>query len=211
MEVNAVAIQLALLLVPGLLWAMLDAAHRPQTQSGQFVYTLRVFVFGVISYAVVGLIYNFCEKPFSIITFSESGWKLSNSLDELAWAVTASIALSVLWLYGRTYKLVTKILNKIGATNHIADQDIWEFMFNSNDPKIKYVHARDYKNDLIYAGYVRAYSESLNLRELAMYQVVIYTGKSEKITEVPYLYLARQPVEITLEFPVQEAQTDAKT
>jgi len=200
-EVNSVAIQLALLFVPGLIWAMVDAAHRPPRQTGQFIYTLRMYVFGVISYAAVGLIYRLAGKTFDVLSFSDSGWNLNNALDELLWAVLAALILSVLWLYGRTYKIMTKFLQLIRATNHIGDEDIWEFIFNSNNPEIKYVHVRDYGNDLIYAGYVRAYSESENVRELALYDVVIYDGSAKKIVESPYLYLARPIDAITLEFP----------
>jgi len=204
MEVNSVAIQLALLFVPGLFWAMIDAAHRPASQSGQFVYTLRVFAFGVIAYSIIGIIYRLCGAQFDIVRFSRDGWHLDDAIDELLWAVLAALILSIFWLYGRTYKIVTRFLNKIGATNHIADQDIWEFMFNSDQPKIKYSHVRDYSNELIYAGYVVAYSERTDLRELAMVDVCVYDSQAQLLYETPRLYLARSVSEITLEFPVAE-------
>lgn len=205
MEVNSVAVQLALLFVPGLFWAMIDAAHRPISQSGQFVYTLRVFAFGVISYSIVGIVYRACGEQFDVVRFSNNGWHLEDAIDELLWAVLTSLLLSVVWLYGRTYKVITRLLNNIKATNHIADQDIWEFMFNADEPKTKYAHVRDYKNELIYAGYVVAYSERTDLRELAMVDVCVFNSSAELLYAVPRLYLARSVSEITLEFPVTES------
>lgn len=199
MEVNSIAVQLALLFVPGLIWAMIDAAHRPPSDSGQFLYTLRVFVFGVICYSFVGTAYALTHHSFDVLIFTSDGWKLKDSIDELFWASITSLVLSILWLYGRTHKIVTRFLNYIGASRHIADQDIWEFMFNSDDPKVKYVHIRDYENKLVYAGYVTAFSERMDLREVAMYDVIIYNDNGEEISKAPYLYLARDIKSITLE------------
>lgn len=204
MEISSATIQLVLLFIPGLFWAMLDAAHRPESQSGQFIYTLRVFVFGVISYAVVGCMYRVLDEPFDVMAFSHNGWEFSDAIDEIFWAVLTSLLFAIIWIAGRTHKIITRALNKIGVTNHIADQDIWEFIFNSDTPKIKYAHVRDYENDLIYAGYIQAYSERMDLRELAMYEVEVYTGDAEMLYEAPYLYISRPINGVTLEFPHKE-------
>ncbi len=182
---------------------MMDAAHRPPVQSPQFIYTLRVFVFGVICYSVVAWLYDLKGWKFDIINAGASNWRFADSFDETVNAVFVSLALAVVWISCRTHKIVTRFLNWLGATNHIADQDIWEFMFNSDDPKIKYAYVRDYKNELIYAGYIRAYSERSDVRELAMYDVEVFTQESEKIYGTPYMYLSREISEITIEFPVR--------
>jgi len=197
------AVQVALLFVPGIIWAMMDASHRPPVQNGQFVYTLRVFVFGVVCYSVVALLYDLIGWQFDLINAGAANWRFADAGDEAFNAVLVSIILGILWIAGRTHKVVTRFLNWVGATRHIADQDIWEFMFNSDDPKIKYAYVRDYKNELIYAGYIRAYSERPDVRELAMYEVEVFTQDSQKIYETPYMYLAREIAEVTIEFPVR--------
>lgn len=209
MEFSLATVQIALIFIPGLFWTMLDAAHRPTAQSGQFVYTLRVFVFGVISYAFLGVIYQILGREFDILSFADPNWSFAKIGDEVLWAVVTSLILSVLWIAGRTHKVVTRILNKMGASNHIADQDIWEFVFNSDDPKIKFAHVRDYENEVIYAGYVRAYSDRLDLRELAMTDVQVFNGEGVEIYSTPRLYLARPNNGITLEFPVIDEKGDA--
>ena len=209
MEFSLATVQIALIFIPGLFWTMLDAAHRPTAQSGQFVYTLRVFVFGVISYAFLGVIYQILGREFDILSFADPNWSFAKIGDEVLWAVVTSLILSVLWIAGRTHKVVTRILNKMGASNHIADQDIWEFVFNSDDPKIKFAHVRDYENEVIYAGYVRAYSDRLDLRELAMTDVQVFNGEGVEIYSTPLLYLARPNNGITLEFPVIDEKGDA--
>ena len=209
MEFSLATIQIALIFIPGLFWTMLDAAHRPTAQSGQFVYTLRVFVFGVISYAFLGVIYQILGREFDILSFADPNWSFAKIGDEVLWAVVTSLILSVLWIAGRTHKVVTRILNKMGASNHIADQDIWEFVFTSDAPKIKFAHVRDYENEVIYAGYVRAYSDRLDLRELAMTDVQVFNGEGVEIYSTPLLYLARPNNGITLEFPVIDEKGDA--
>lgn len=209
MEFSLATVQIALIFIPGLFWTMLDAAHRPTAQSGQFVYTLRVFVFGVISYAFLGVIYQILGREFDILSFADPNWSFAKIGDEVLWAVATSLVLSVVWIAGRTHKIVTRILNKMGASNHIADQDIWEFVFTSDAPKIKFAHVRDYENEVIYAGYVRAYSDRLDLRELAMTDVQVFNGEGVEIYSTPLLYLARPNNGITLEFPVIDEKGDA--
>jgi hypothetical protein len=204
-ELTVSTIQIALLFLPGLLWTMMDAAHRPSKQSEQFIYLVRTFLFGVISYAVVGLVYARIGRPFDLLDLSAKQWKFTSGLDELAWALIAALALSIAWIAGRTHKVVTRFLNYVGVSNHVADQDIWEFMFNSDTPKIKFAYIRDYANELVYSGYVKAYSETPDVRELAMYDVIVYDGKGKQLYAVPYLYLSRAPSSITLEFPVAES------
>jgi hypothetical protein len=204
MELTASTIQIALLFLLGLLWTMMDAAHRPPKDSEQFLYLVRTFLFGVISYAIVGLVYARIGRPFDLLELSAKQWKFTSSLDELGWALVAALILSIGWVAGRTHKVVTRILNTCRISNHIADQDIWEFMFNSNTPRIKFAHVRDYENELVYAGYVRAYSERQDVRELAMFEVEVYDGSGVKLYTSPYLYLSRSPSSITLEFPVAE-------
>jgi hypothetical protein len=77
-------------------------------------------------------------------------------------------------------------------------------MFNAEQPKVKYAHVRDYANEVIYAGYVVAYSERMDLRELALVDVCVYNSAAEHLYAVPRLYLARPISDITLEFPVSE-------
>jgi hypothetical protein len=207
-ELTASTIQIALLFLPGLLWTMMDAAHRPPKQTQQFIYLVRTFLFGVISYAVVGLLYSRTGRTFDLLDLSARQWKFASSLDELGWALVAAFALSIVWVAGRTHKVVTRLLNYLRISNYIADQDIWEFMFNSDTPRIKFAHIRDYENELIYTGYVRAYSQSAEVRELAMYEVVVYDDKGSELYTAPYVYLSRAPSSITLEFPVAETENE---
>ena len=186
----------------------MDAAHRPPKQTQQFIYLVRTFLFGVISYAVVGLVYSRTGRTFDLLDLSAKQWKFASSLDELGWALVVALALSIVWVAVRTHKLVTRALNYLGISNYIADQDIWEFMFNSDTPRIKFAHVRDYKNELVYAGYVRAYSQSTDVRELAMYDVVVYDDKGTELYAAPYVYLSRAPSSITLEFPVAETENE---
>ena len=186
----------------------MDAAHRPPKQSEQFIYLVRTFLFGVISYAVVGLVYAKIGRSFDLLDLTAKQWKFASALDELAWALFAAFILSLLWIAGRTHKIITRALNYFRISNHVADQDIWEFMSNSDTPKIKFAYIRDYKNQLIYSGYVRAYSETEKVRELAMYDVVVYKETGDELYSVPYLYISRDPSSITLEFPVAEVGND---
>lgn len=78
--------------------------------------------------------------------------------------------------------------------------DIWDFVFSRSDPAVEYVHVRDLDRDIVYAGWVRAYSDTGRLRELLLTGAVVY-GKNGEEVGVPLLYLARPRSDVHIEFP----------
>jgi hypothetical protein len=111
------------------------------------------------------------------------------------------LILAILWLYGATYKIGTRFLQKIGATKTFGDEDVWDFTFNSSVAAVEYVHFRDFANQIVYAGWVREYSETDKLRELVLRDAEIYDFDGNKLFETPLVYFARNPENIHIEFP----------
>ena len=125
-------------------------------------------------------------------------------------ACLIAFVFSILWLYQANNKWLTRLLQQIGATKRYGDEDVWEFMFNSNRAEVEYLHIRDFEKKITYAGYVEAWSESEKQRELVLRDVIAYDFEGNKLFETPRVYLARKMDNIDIEFPYRVPATSGE-
>jgi hypothetical protein len=206
MRIDAATLQVAILALPGLIWAMLDAATRHPSQSGQFIYVLRVFVFGVVTYAVLALGYRIVGRPFNAFELSVSETSFTTKTDEILWSIPLALALASLWIAGRTYSWLYTVLNKVNVSDHTGNSDIWEFSLSPASPVGGSVHVRDFAEKVVYSGYVRAYSDSPDLREILLVNASVYDFSGKEMYSKPAIYLARATDNIIVEFDEAEQQ-----
>lgn len=55
---NALVLTLALIFLPGIIWARLDARYARQAKPSQSELVVNVFVFGLVAYLVIYLVYS---------------------------------------------------------------------------------------------------------------------------------------------------------
>ena len=100
---------------------------------------------------------------------------------------------------------MTRALQWIGATRRYGDEDVWDFYLNSGDKHVEYVHFRDFTTNLVFAGWVDAFSESGKLREIVLREARVFDMDSAALLyTAPRLYIAREPSQILMEFPRQQ-------
>jgi len=215
-DVDSFVTTLAVLLVPGLLWASFDARYTRQSKPTEFQLILNAFVFGLVSYVVAGLFLYpvlrslFPQLRFDVMTISsgDGGGPIvpAQVLDDIAVATVAAVGLALMTLYIETYKIIWRGLQWIGATRRYGDEDVWDFTLTSGQPEVTYVNVRDFANGLIFTGYVQKFSETGPLRELQLSDVIVYReSDGSQIYAMPHIYLARSAEGMTVEFPtVQE-------
>lgn len=208
MRVDLLILQLAVVFLPGIIWAQLDASYVAKLKRSDVEFFLRAFLFGLTTYAVEFLLFATLGRPFHIASLADASTKDIVSKDVLAevlWALLIGIILSVGWLYASRFKLLTRVLQKIGATKKFGDEDVWDFTFNSNDIAVEYIHFRDLENKLVYAGWVNTFSETDRVRELVLLDVIVYDFDGQELYRTPRLYLARAPESIHIEFPYRQS------
>lgn len=206
---NIFLIQLAILFLPGLIWAQLDAGYVIKEKPSQAEFFIRAFIFGLMTYAVVYVGYGLFGCDFSVLPVSDSDSKkfLTNEfIDEILISLPVSFILAVIWIYSSTYKWLTRFLQMIRATKKFGDEDVWDFMFNSSQAEFEYVHIRDFNKSITYAGWVAAFSETGKLRELLLKDAVIYDCVGQIIEKIPWFYLARDKTDVHIEFPYREQE-----
>ncbi len=199
--------QLALVFLPGILWARLDATYGTGPRVDNTTLALNSFLFGVTTYAAVYVLYRWFEADFSLSEVSNSDeYLLGKIADEILISIPTGLLLAVIWLYAIRFRVVMKFLNFIGATRRFGSEDVWSFTFNSSQKHVEYVDVRDTDRDVIYSGYVNAYSETENFRELLLVNAIVYSSEGEIITEAPHLYISMPRDKLWVEFPWKEPE-----
>jgi hypothetical protein len=204
MKLDLLILQVAVLFLPGLIWARLDARYALKSKPTDTEFFLRAFQFGLASYGATFIVYSALGWPFTLVDLTDAAAPpvvTSAVLHEILWTVGIGFILSILWIYAATYKLLTRFLQQIGATKTYGDEDVWDYTFNSPIPSVEYIHFRDFENKIVYAGWVKNFSETEKLRELTLRDVQVFDFDGQMMFETPLLYLARAPENIHIEFP----------
>jgi hypothetical protein len=201
-------IQLAILLLPGVMWAHLDAKFAAKTKPTHLEFLARSLVFGLVSYAVTYVAFWALGRDFAVVDLTQVDKKnvITGAVAQQIFVATlVGLGLSVLWMYSVNYKLMTRFLQKIKATKSFGDEDVWDFVFNSNDAAAEYAHFRDFENKIVYAGWVSAFSETGRLRELLLVNVQVWDFDGNLLFETPRVYISRKTEGLHVEFPATTA------
>jgi hypothetical protein len=201
MKLDAFIFQIVLLFLPGVVWARLDVAWARRSKPTDIEFFTLAFLYGVVSYALLYLIYYFRGVDFEIVRLDNTTLLNGSVIIEVMQATGVSLICGVLWLYATNYKIVAWVLQRIGATKRFGDEDVWDYTFNSKSRTVNFAHVRDFEQKLLYAGYVGAFSESGDVREIVLTDAVVYDFASIEQYRMPVIYLARKADNITIEFP----------
>lgn len=206
MSINLLFLQLAVVFLPGIIWARLDATYAAKIKPSDGQFVLRSFLFGITTYAVEFLVFTAIGRPFYILDIADASDRsvVSGAVFwEVLWALLIGFALSISWLYFTRFKLLTLFLQKIGATKKYGDEDVWDFLFNSPDAAVEYAHVRDHEKQLVFAGWINAFSETDKVRELVLLDVEVSDFEGTTLYKTPRLYLGLPSDNVHVEFPFE--------
>ena len=214
MKIDLLILQLAVIFLPGIIWARLDASYAAKVKPSEVEFFLRAFLFGITTYAVEFLLFAALGWQFKMADLTDAPTKevvSGDILHEVLWALGIGCLLAIVWLYVSRYKLLTQFLQLIKATKKYGDEDVWDFTFNSRDIAVEYIHFRDFDNKCVYAGWVNTFSETDKIRELVLLDVIVYDFEGGELYTTPRVYLARSPESIHIEFPYGQADKSEDT
>ena len=210
MKIDAAALQLLILATPGLIWALFESSLRNQAKVQQFLFTVKVLVYGLISFALLGVIYSKFGWQFDVLNFS-NGATFASRLDEILWSVPVAIVLAMISVANQTHGWSTSFLRSVGITDFSGTDDIWEFSLSIHGRQGEYVYVRDFEHDLAYFGYVLAYSDGTEKREILLEDVEVYDLDGALLYKLERIYLSLSCEGARIEFPGDlTEQTDVK-
>ncbi len=201
MTLSEFTFKLIMIFLPGIITLTIVeqlTVHRATEPYRYFIYSL---LFGFCCYF---LYYPISLIPFLGMDFSFFKTLSSNkpNLDfkEIAIATLLAIPLGFIISIFDNKKVLNKIANLLNITNKFGEPDVWSYIMNSQEPE--WVIVRDIENDLMYEGWVHAFSESGERDELFLRDVKVYTNKTAmELYETPGLYLPQSREKLTIEFP----------
>ena len=137
-HLNIFIIQLATVLLPGIVWARIDGRYASIEKPSEVEFFLRAFVYGLVSYGAIAIIFALIKRPFVILNVTDADKKLV--IDEkvgieILCATVAAFVLGVFWVYASTWKLMTKFLQFIHATKSYGDEDVWVILSTQIRPQ----------------------------------------------------------------------------
>lgn len=209
MRIDFILIQAAVIFLPGLLWEKFDKTFSAKIKPDTASFIMRAFVFGIISYAITYFLYlilgykdhyinlNISDADKNIILNKESVICICVSL-------AISLFLSVIWVFIHGNKIFTKFTQKVKLTKKYGDEDVWDYILNKNHVNknkifLKYITLYDYKNNIIYCGYLDSFSETEKDRELFLTSVKVYNSEGDELYSLDNLYLGLDKESICME------------
>ena len=219
MEVSALTLRVLLLFFPGVLCAMLVDAltvHRERT-AAQFL--THSFVLDLSSYLLLyagrwtcaGLADALGLPPPLPVTFIDA---LLNDKRRIAWgeiilSAGTAVPLGMSVAAGINHKLLYRLGRALHITRRRGSPDLWSYVFDSG--QTTWISVRDLEHGFTYFGWVQEYSETVDLAELWLRNVTVYTSATgTKLYEANALYLSQDPRSITIEVLPKELRTGAE-
>lgn len=197
--------QRLLLFFPGILCTYIVdglTIHRPREAK---FFILQSFVFGIFSYffywsglKIINQLWDNSVASDVLFLRSLTNSNLPFSYREIAIVSVLAIILGVVISVSARYKVLNRCARFIGLTKKFGELDVWGYMLNIK--AIVWVTVRDHKNNLIYDGWVQAFSDDSKDAELLLRDVSIYKNDSgERLYQVGTVYLSRKREDISIE------------
>lgn len=208
-----IAFQLAVLFLPGLVFlGVVDRACLAHRKRSDLHFIVRVFLAGIWCYLLCLLIFWIVPPLEGILRqMSRISFARVPGVGELDGAQAAYVLLTSLivapiagtvWSKAENDKWVVKMLQRLRVTRRFGDEDIWTFALNLGSAQVEYANIRDFSRELVYGGFVKAYSEDAEVREVLLEHVVVANlHSSEVLFEMPMMYLSFPRDSIHMEFP----------
>lgn len=205
MDLSEFTFKILLLFFPGIIAAIIIDTFSIHEKRTPFFFLTYSFVLGVSSYFLYWLLINigpiFCRYPLNSINFFQSLTMQNIPLDirEVAFVTLTSIIFSIIVVFILTYKVHFRIARVLKLSKKSGELDIWGYTMNI--PDFEYATVRNYSKDLMYDGYIEAFSDDSKNAELLLSEVMVYRNSDAKhLYSVGAIYLSLSREDIEIEF-----------
>ena len=204
MGLSEFTFRILLIFIPGLItYLIVDklTVHKEHKITDKLIYS---FIFGFLCY-IIYLIIITCSNNFlnTSIQFhfieSLTNKNASINLQEIGLVTLLSFPLGIILTYFVTYKLLHKFAHLIKASEKFGDIDVWSYIMNSNT--IDWVLIRDVENNLMYEGWIEAYSDETERDEIFLRDAKVYTNDTDEfLYDIDGIYLPMNREKLRMEF-----------
>lgn len=164
---------------------------------------LDILFFALLSYGLYYVFLLLCSRYFRInvpssttfeVFYNENiGFELRDILGPTFIGII--IALFSSSIYNNS--LIIKFAQLVKATRRFSGENVWDYLFNMKDTQ--WIVVRDFEINRTYYGFVAAFSDSGDCRELLMKDVDVYDFSGNFLHEMQVLYFSRKPDLLNIE------------
>ncbi|TYS51151.1 DUF6338 family protein [Bacillus infantis] len=211
MQFSELTVRLLLIFFPGIISSLIIdnlTIHRGREFK---VFLLHSFMLGLSSYFMLFIVVAINNWIVSLrdltptwrVNFLDSLIKEDASINitEVLIATVISIFLSILFSAFINHKLLHRLAKMAKVTKKFGQLDVWSYTFDS--PDIGWVIIRDLEKDLMYQGWVEAFSDTHEGNELLLRDVNVYTNSTaQELYFMEGVYISCNLNNIIIEFPV---------
>lgn len=216
MQLSELTIRLLLIFFPGIISSLIIdnlISHREREFK---IFLLYSFILGLASYFILYIIISI-NNFLVILRGLIPSWKVSflNSLidkkadiniKEVVIATLIAIILALLISALINYRLLHKFAKKLKISKRFGQLDVWSYVLDS--PDIDWVIIRDLENDLMYQGWIEAFSDTYDTNELFIRDVKVYKNSTaEELYFMQGIYITKDKTNLIMEFPQIGNQT----
>ena len=195
------------LLLPGIVALGIIKSVGPKRPRTDFENGVQIFAYGIVCYLITGLIegawiwfHSAAPTKGFLETVAAASLALATlnpatglATGQIAFAVLVALIVGLAVANFQTNSIPHQTLRRWRLTRRTNEVDIWQFTLNS--PQLdEWVTVRHHANGKVYQGWVRAYSDGGDERELLLGDVEVYAtaeGSTDliRVDQVPVLYL----------------------
>lgn len=210
MEISELTLKLILLLIPGSLACIIYERLTIHKQWTSFKFITNSILFGGISYLIAGVIFSLYKYDESFKLF----WDNLPTKDIPYNVILKSSLISIIVGFVSTgidnYKLINKFGKYIHLTNKYGDENLFSYFLNAKE--VDEVYVRDIENKLTYHGFVNSFSETDEIKELVLLDVVVYDYETSKeLYSLDKIYLSKSKENLIIELPYKTKQNGTET
>ncbi|HXR03498.1 MAG TPA: DUF6338 family protein [Verrucomicrobiae bacterium] len=205
MEISEFAFKLLLLFFPGIVCAyVVDnlTIHKPRKLP---FFLLQSFVLGTGCYFLYWSLLTLfhwkfprVELPPIVFLRALADSTIRFSFREIAYVSLMSVIVGCIISVLALYKVPNRIARRLGITKKFGELDVWGYALNI--PEVVWITLRDHKNNLVYDGWIQAFSDDSKDAEVFLRDVSIYKNDTgEKLYQVGAVYISRKREDISIE------------
>jgi hypothetical protein len=208
---SELTIKLLLIFLPGII-ATIIVDNLTTHRNRDFKYfIINSYLLGMLTYLLLNLLISINNsiviwngfEPTLKMKFLGNLLNMSDqiSIKEVFFATLLAILIGIIVSVCINYKIFHQIAIKLGITRKFGDADVWQYTFNS--PDITWVIVRNIDTDIMYQGWVHAFSDTCDINELFLRQVTVYKNSTGiKLYEMDGIYIKQNKDVLVLEFPL---------
>ena len=213
MQLTELTIRLLLIFFPGIIASIIIDSLTVHRGREFKLFILNSFILGLTSYFILYIIVsinNLIVQLMGLIPTWEVNFlnslidKTSNiNIKEVIVANVIAIILAFIVSTAINYKILHRFAKKLKITKKFGQLDVWSYVFDS--PDIGWIIVRDLENDLMYQGWVEAFSDTFDKNELFIREVLVYRNStSEELYFMEGIYISKEQKSLVIEFPLTQ-------